>query len=322
VTANGESGFLERLEGAVSSLPPAVLTDAYARLSTAYRFEDPAAALRSGPHAREAYLAARAPATYAAIGAALGEVAPHLGAPESLLDLGAGPGTASWAASEILPSLAAFTLIEADRPMAELGRRLAAASRLGTAHWINARLEGASLPESDLVLACYVLNELSPQARETVIRAAFRASRDALVLVEAGTPAGFAILRAAREALTAEGAHVIAPCTHEAACPMAGADWCHFAALLPRTAAHRQAKAVGASLETEKFAYLAVARGKPALRSKSRIVRRPMIRSGHVVLDLCAEDGLSRVTVSRRSGALYRASRDAAWGEAWPPDMT
>ena len=49
-----------------------------------------------------AYALARMPATYAAVAAslsALAEIAPNL-APRTLLDVGAGPGTASWAAAQ------------------------------------------------------------------------------------------------------------------------------------------------------------------------------------------------------------------------------
>src|SRR6202011_544777 len=63
-----------------------------------------------------AYALARMPATYAAVAAslnALRESAPHF-APASLLDIGAGPGTASWAAAEAFSLLAGFTLIDAN----------------------------------------------------------------------------------------------------------------------------------------------------------------------------------------------------------------
>ena len=54
-----------------------------------------------------AYALARMPATYAAVSACLNaliEARPDF-APQALLDVGAGPGTASWAAGEAFPSL-------------------------------------------------------------------------------------------------------------------------------------------------------------------------------------------------------------------------
>src|SRR3984893_16909655 len=44
---------------------------------------------------------------------ALGEIRPDF-SPETLLDVGAGPGTASWAAAEAFPSLKSFSLIDAN----------------------------------------------------------------------------------------------------------------------------------------------------------------------------------------------------------------
>src|SRR4051794_9497468 len=58
-----------------------------------------------------AYALARMPATYAAMSAclnALGEARPGF-APLTLLDVGAGPGTASWAAHAAFSSLRSFT---------------------------------------------------------------------------------------------------------------------------------------------------------------------------------------------------------------------
>ncbi|MDX5570944.1 small ribosomal subunit Rsm22 family protein, partial [Streptomyces sp. ID05-04B] len=52
----------------------------------------------------------------------------------------------------------------------------------------------------------------------------------------------------------------------------------------------------------------------------SRVVRRPQIRKGQVLLDLCeTEERLSRTTVTKRHGELYKAARDADWGDVWPP---
>ena len=70
------------------------------------------------------------PATYAAVTAslnALREIAPGF-APKSLLDVGAGPGTASWAAAEAFPSLQAFALLDANSALRALALDLAAGS--------------------------------------------------------------------------------------------------------------------------------------------------------------------------------------------------
>ncbi|CAM5511365.1 rRNA methyltransferase OS=Streptomyces alboniger OX=132473 GN=CP975_10115 PE=4 SV=1 [Streptomyces alboniger] len=58
----------------------------------------------------------------------------------------------------------------------------------------------------------------------------------------------------------------------------------------------------------------------PVAPAPSRVVRRPQIRKGQVLLDLCeTEERLSRRTVTKRHGDLYKAARDADWGDGWPP---
>src|SRR6267154_6580596 len=63
-----------------------------------------------------AYALVRLTVTYAAVTAslnALREITPRF-APASLLDVGAGPGTATWAAAEAFPSLTSLALLDAN----------------------------------------------------------------------------------------------------------------------------------------------------------------------------------------------------------------
>ncbi|HEY8104256.1 MAG TPA: small ribosomal subunit Rsm22 family protein, partial [Gaiellaceae bacterium] len=93
------------------------------RLSAAYRSEVPARAARSRTEVA-AYLAYRAPATYAAVAAVFRQVARQRPdwEPRSLLDVGAGPGVATWAALEAWPSLAELRLVEVEPEMIVAGR--------------------------------------------------------------------------------------------------------------------------------------------------------------------------------------------------------
>ncbi|CAM5700903.1 hypothetical protein SALBM217S_04623 [Streptomyces griseoloalbus] len=59
---------------------------------------------------------------------------------------------------------------------------------------------------------------------------------------------------------------------------------------------------------------------RPVTPAPARVVRKPQIRKGQVLLDLCETDpALDRATVTKRHGALYRAARDTDWGDPWPP---
>lgn len=103
-----------------------------------------------------------------------------------------------------------------------------------------------------------------------------------------------------------------------------GADWCHFAARVSRSSLHRQVKGGSLPYEDEKFSYVVAVRdGVEDVRpAESRVVRRPLIRKGQVLLDLCVSPpALTRGTVTKRHGPLYRSARDTDWGDSWPPPV-
>jgi ribosomal protein RSM22 (predicted rRNA methylase) len=287
------------------------------------RYRDTAAG--SGPVARSpddvrAYAAARLPATYAALRIALGELRARLPSfqPESLLDLGAGPGTAAWAVADTWPALERVTAVEPEAEMRRLGADLARSvpSRAVAAEWLGQTLPGG-IPsaQSDLVTLSYVLGEVGARDRAATVEQAWGAAAQALVVVEPGTPAGYERLLEARDRLIDLGATVVAPCPHDRACPLAGTgDWCHFAVRLARTRVHREAKDAQLGHEDEKFSYVVAAR-TPAPQARARILRHPQIRRGHILLEICARDGARAQTVSKREGERYRRARKVAWGE-------
>src|SRR5882757_7936217 len=114
-----------------------------------------------------AYAAVRLPATFAATVDAL--TAANRGeAPESVLDVGAGSGAASWAATAIWPTVSRLTLIDADPRMLELGRKLHAAdprTTQGSWSWVSGDISRPEFQPHDVVLASYALGELAPAAR-------------------------------------------------------------------------------------------------------------------------------------------------------------
>lgn len=317
----------EAIETAIAGTPGATLSRAAADFSDAYRTGKAAASapLASAAH-RLAYLAVRLPATYAATRRALGYVAERFDASDDapeirgVLDLGAGPGTASWAALDAFPEIAEATLVERDGELAALGRRLAAASSdaaLAEATWRAADVGRLNTyPEADLVVASYVVGELDEKGARRLVESAFAAARSTVVIVEPGTPAGYERVLAARKLLIELGAHVVAPCPHDRVCPMTGNDWCHFSARLERTSLHRRVKAAAMGHEDEKFSYVAATKS-PVPPTAARIVRHPLRRAGHTYLDLCRDDGLVRVAVTKSDRDAYRRVRKSEWGDEW-----
>lgn len=277
----------------------------------------------AGGHARAsevlAYAVTRMPATYAAATAALDELAarlPHL-APTSLLDLGSGPGTMAWAAAEVFETLSTFHLVEAEPSFASLAAQLAADHPvLASARRTATNLE--QHPEIggryDLVSAAFLLAEIAPPQLAAVVAGAWAATADILLLLEPGTPTGFARIRAARAQVIDLGGHVVAPCPHDAACPMTGDDWCHFAVRLPRDRDHRQVKGADAPFEDEKFAYVILARAaiQPVA---ARILRPPRISKVEALATVCRREGLGEIRIPSRRRAAYRKARDWCWGD-------
>ena len=104
----------------------------------------------------------------------------------------AGPGIASWAAAEAWPETSAATLVEAEAEMARAGRKLAESGPdvLRRANWVVGDV-GAPMPRADLVVASYLIGELTPAALEGLVREAWARSADTLVIIEPGTTAGY-----------------------------------------------------------------------------------------------------------------------------------
>ena len=310
------SALRQAVDAALESVPPRALAAASAALTQRYRDEVRDGRLHVADDlAARAYLAARLPATYAAIRAALGAVAdrrPEF-APSSLLDFGAGPGTALWAVRDCWPDLDAATLIEASAAMQAFGADFARASGVARIDW---RKDAALSTQSDVVTLAYVLDELDAAERAVLIRRLWSLTGDTLLIVEPGTPAGWQRILDARALLLADGARMVAPCAHAQACPLVAPDWCHFSRRVARSRVHLQAKNAEVPWEDEKFSYLAVTRNSTVL-PVARVIASPRAGSGKVALKLCESDGEARtVLITKREGARFKAARRAGWGDS------
>lgn len=280
------------------------------KLSAVYRDGGTSAGIATQADAL-AYLVTRCPATYAATRAAfarVSEAVPNF-SPVSLLDAGAGPGTAAWAARDAWPSVDAITLIEPNAEFRDLAARL-----LPDAQIIPSDL-GMAKPSADLVTASYVLAELPQAAAASTARDLWGSALQMLVLVEPGTPAGFARIRAARAALIEAGGNVAAPCTHDKDCPMAGNDWCHFSERLPRSRDHMIAKNARVPFEDERYAYVAVCRLPVARPASARIIKPVVEGKPGITLPLCEASGLRDLFVARRDKVAFRSARKKKWGD-------
>lgn len=272
---------------------------------------------------RRSYLLTRLPATYAVISEVFRQIllrCTPLAHVLSILDLGAGPGTAIWAACEHFPALQNVTAIEADSHFIALGKRLAEAGNspvFSHFSWICQNLqENIPLPAHDLVILSYSIGEIRDEMLLTLMERAFAAANQMMIVIEPGTPAGFERIRRMRSHLIALGGYPVAPCPHASACPILAPDWCHFSVRLERSSLHRRLKGGSLSYEDEKFAYSAVAKSPPAT-VQDRIIAAPQVRSGHIRLKLCTQTGcIQQTIISKKQGPLYKDARKLSWGDS------
>ncbi|MBH5400296.1 SAM-dependent methyltransferase [Bradyrhizobium sp. CNPSo 4010] len=289
------------------------------KISTTYRAGGGSGTIKSEADAL-AYALARMPATYAAVAASLNalmEIAPGL-TPDTVLDVGAGPGTASWAAAEAFPSLRDFTLLDSNSTLSRLALELARDStRLAECRYLPGDASGnlTEVSPADLVVASYVIGELGEHDQRKLTEAMWGKARHALVVIEPGTPAGYARILAVRQQLIAAGAFVAAPCPHERPCPLIAPDWCHFSQRLPRSQAHRQIKGAEVPFEDERFIYVAMIRTPPASRA-ARVLAPPDVGKAEITVKLCTEAGVTPAKVPRRDKAAYASARRWRWGDA------
>ena len=285
-------------------------------LSDSYRVGGSAAARAARTNGDViAYLATRAPATYAAAAAVFEQIglARPGWAPASVLDLGAGPGIAAWAATEAWPGISSVSLVDAEPEMERAGKALAAdgPAALRDARWRVADAGGAGA-KADLVLVSYVIGELGLRRSPGFVHHAWSLAGDTLVIVEPGTTAGYERVLAAAGSRHG-GWRLHARALPRDNLPVERGRLVPLRDAAPRSRTHRLRRAPSAASRTRSSPTPSSAAAGP--RREPRIIRRPDLRQGHVVLDLCTTEGLERRTVSKRDGAEYRKARKLGWGD-------
>lgn len=315
----------EALDRQLEDLSPKSLKALSSELSRRYREEQPSEGksfLQSKEDA-SAYAAFRMPATFAAVYSALNQAKDRLPdwKPKTMLDVGAGPGTAMWAAAALWTDLEQITLLEREEGMIQLGKKLSSYASLSSvqkAAWIKADITDEwKVSSHDLVTASYVLGELPLKFREKFIEKLWNTAKGTLLIIEPGTPAGFLRIKQAREQLLALDANTVAPCPHDRLCPMEGNDWCHFSERVARSRLHRQVKSAELSYEDEKFSFLCMSR----LSGESvygRVIRHPQVRKGHICFNICTPEGITNSVITRRDKEVYKKARDLSWGSVMP----
>lgn len=306
-----------RIESLLEGLPAQPVRLAAQSLSERYRREekDPkGTSLLRTEQEIQAYAAFRMPATYAALCAAMRMARESgCGPMPTLTDVGAGCGSAFWAAAEVFGRPERAVMLEREEGMIALGKRLGAEGE--DILWQRADVREAELPPASLVTVSYCLGEMAPKDAEKMTEKLWQAAKGMLLIVEPGTPAGHARIRRCADLLREAGAHMAAPCPTLGDCPLPDGDWCHYVARVERSGLHRFLKGGEMPYEDEKFSFLAVTR-QEAAPCAARVRRRPQIHSGWVELPLCRRECAETIRVTKKSES-YKAARKAEVGQRW-----
>lgn len=269
------------------------------------------------------YSIARMPATYGAVATSLKwSLEKFYEDIDSLLDVGAGTGAASWAVSESLNNNLQITCLEREEAMMNLGKEYMQDEKdsLSNAIWLKQDVANAEIVQkADLVVSSYMLNEFSDEARISAVKKLWDATNKLLLIIEPGTPEAFKKMKLVREYLIECGGKMIAPCVHNQKCELPENDWCQFTCRISRTRLHKILKGGDSPFEDEKFFYLAVQKNFDECNRNegARILRHPKIESGKITLKLCDKNGIYEKMVTKKEKEVFKTARKIASGDLW-----
>lgn len=260
-----------------------------ARLFEAYK--KPSDTLTQLPDLRTAaaYVTARGLSIGAVIERILAELAPYLDEFKTITDYGGGPGTFLWVYSEFATPTT-YMNVDNSLHLLEVFKLLRQHFNANDFAQFQQQDYFNYRPKStvDLSVFSYTLCE-NPESISLVKSACTNSNN--ILIVEPGTPLGFANILKARDLLISKNFKIIAPCTHHGACPLKDSqdDWCHFITRHNRTKTQMFLKNAEKSYEDEKFIFLFASKTIAERPNGLRVISRPQIKSFAVEFQYCAD---------------------------------
>lgn len=236
----------------------------------------------------------------------------------SVWDFGSGTGAVKWAVQEVFPGA---QVVEED--LSPLMCK------------VNQELFGHNQSLSDVFgmsVAAFTLGELiDREAIELALEQLVARTQKYALVIDHGTSQGFERVLLARNYFIEKDFDIMAPCLHNGPCPLAKlSQVCSFEQRLEnppymnelRSAENKQ------GYTDVSFSYV-LARQKTSQSLsvdnfesswEGRIVRKGLKKSGHVINDLCTEEGkLMRYVNTRGQGkSIYYDARKSYLGDLWP----
>lgn len=263
-----------------------------------------------------AYSIMRMPATYGAVTTAFNNVLEIINSNNfnSILDIGAGTGAGEWALSNLI-EFEKIICLERENAMRKLGQNLLKNnSNFQKIEWINKDITKDELPEADVVIVSYVINELSPEERQKIIDKILSIDSKLVLIIEPGTPEGFKNIKQIRKIAVDSGKFIVAPCTTCKECKLPENDWCHSTVRVERTKIHKLLKSADLPYEDEKFSYIAISKEKYEM-AESRILRHPIIEPGKITLKLCTNGNIEEKIITKKDKENFKIAKKKKCGD-------
>jgi ribosomal protein RSM22 (predicted rRNA methylase) len=316
-------GELVRSLNGGKRLPLERLQSAYFRLESDYRENAVVAPIDDFATALS-YVAVRMNPIYSVLHRIFSELRNDLSEsaqPESVLDIGSGPGTALFAAGSVWEGITRMVAVERQATLISVARALVEQFQKAgelTIPYDNLSWECTPVlswvgrEEADLSVVSYMLGELSDGEIVSCIDSVWRRTRRFFVVVEPGTMKGFARLAHVRRYLISRGAEIVAPCGGNWECQ---AEWCHFSDRVTRTRLHQSIKDATLGYEDEHYSYLVASREVLPFAG-ARIVGRVRANKFQTVVPVCSEGGaLCDVVFPKRTQAKeFKEAKRWHWG--------
>ena len=264
-----------------------------------------------------AYALSRMPATYEADYSAINKTLENNNFNiNTVFDIGAGTGSATWAITELVDNSPNITCFEREDSMIKVGKKLMSYSeKLKNTEWKKFDIVKDEINQTaDFIMVSYMINELPKNEVNKIISKLWKATNKILFVIEPGTPRGFSNIKQIRSQLLQENAHIIAPCPHENECTLPQDDWCQFTARVQRSKIHKLFKDGQLSYEDEKFSYIAFSKQTVNI-ADNRILRHPIINKGYTEFKICTKLGIQNMKLSKKDGYKYKKSKKKNAGD-------
>jgi ribosomal protein RSM22 (predicted rRNA methylase) len=202
----------------------------------------------------------------------------------------------------------------------------------------------------DLAIASHILGELKDRrAQESAVRLCWEALKPGgfLIILEEGDNAGFMVTNDMRNFVrngkrsSMRDATIFAPCKHKQKCPLTRPNLfsssetnedlkvrtnsiCTFPVRVERPGSPEFTHSYFSYLVLRKSAEDWDGANNTSDESVGRVIGTPRKRKGHVLFNICHENGnfessiVSKKDNKKRPG-IYKCTRKARWGDLWPP---